>query len=210
MAFNYRDEETPQEEAPSGPERPKPILHKPKMGAGMAGKIGIIVVVLAIIGGGIFLVLKMMKKKSAPPPTQEITLQQHEESTDTASVPAIEEHSVTIAEPAEKKTEPVKVPEKKTTISSAKISSEQPIRKTPPVSAGVGDYTIYIGSYRNRLNAEREINRWNDAGQHAYMVEKDGWYRVALGKFKTREQAMTEANRLSSSPQNGYWVELDR
>jgi|UniRef100_A0A7V3RI64 TolA-binding protein len=63
-------------------------------------------------------------------------------------------------------------------------------------------YTVQVGSYRNKLNAEKAMEDLKSRGFDAWIVEADVmgkiYYRVWVGRFDTMEQAKSLATRLDS------------
>lgn len=195
MAFKINNtQETPNEQDEPLLEHRLPILHKPKTGV-PAGKVLIIIGVLIVIAVGVFLVIDLTKKKEAPSPPQEVIIPPP--PVETAEPPQIKETPETIESPPPEKEVKKKTP----------TAAKEPTRITSPRTSEIGDYTIYVGSFRIRSNAEAEIARWNESGHSAFMVEKDAWYRVAIGKYKTRKEAQAEAERLTDLFKNGFWVD---
>jgi len=75
----------------------------------------------------------------------------------------------------------------------------------PPKSAGgqtsQAPWTIQVGAYKNRRQADESRQQLAGAGLDAYVVtltaqEGVARYRVRVGTFRTREEAATAAERL--------------
>jgi len=75
-----------------------------------------------------------------------------------------------------------------------------------PGTQGGGRYTVYIASYRTRLDAEEEVSRWKDAGYEASVHEHEGWFRVALGQYEQVAAAKSSAEGLKECFEQGYWI----
>ena len=230
MAFNPRDE---QEGEVKEVERPQPILHTPRSGGGMGVKLVVIVFVLAVLGAATFLVYNTFYKGKgqAPPPAVVQELPSTQAPADT-SQPVVQQPAQ--QQPAQQQPTPVvkkKQPEpviKPTLIKKETPVKKEPVKKEPapkkeipvkkqpaptkPIPAptktsGTGEFTIYIGSYRTKVNAEDEVKRWNEAGYQAFLSEQGGWYRVALGRYATKEEARVQAEKLKEAFEAGYWVD---
>lgn len=100
---------------------------------------------------------------------------------------------------AEKKLEVIA--EKKTEI---KAETKQAIKM--PVST-TGEYSIIIGSFRDRAKAEAEASKWKEVGYISTVSEKSNWYRLAIGKYATKKEALENAKKLADGFEGGYWIE---
>ncbi len=72
----------------------------------------------------------------------------------------------------------------------------EPPRDETPV------YTVQVGSFRDRQNAERLLKQLQRVFEEAYMTvletDRGNYYRVRVGRFGTREKAYRMAERLVS------------
>ncbi len=215
--------------------RPQPILHKPKGANPLMGKMGIMIgaaVVLLVIGFFAFRWFKN-RKPAAPPPivVENVIPQATDTTTQTPEVtppysatsqppqtPAMtdEEGDGTMKKsspppekkPAiatkEKKKEPVKEASPPPPPAEKKKASPPP-QQTAPV--GTGEFTIYIGAFKSKINADDLANRWNEAGYQAFITEKKGFYRVSIGKYSSKAEAKEQAEKLKDGFESGYWVD---
>lgn len=73
-------------------------------------------------------------------------------------------------------------------------------------------FTIQIGSYKNRSEAQREINRIRPFAPwvfslHETVPDRGKWYRIYVGLFSSKEAAVTYAGILAKQNRiAGYWV----
>jgi septal ring-binding cell division protein DamX len=132
---------------------------------------------------------------------------------------------------AEKKTE-IKITKKPEVIAAAKprvkIEAKPEVKKEtkptvktekkPEMKAGTkpvekipenvtGDYSIFIGSFRDKSKAEEEASRWREAGYTSTVSEKAKWYRLAIGRYATKKEAIEVAQKLSDAFEAGYWID---
>lgn len=81
----------------------------------------------------------------------------------------------------------------------------------PSIRAIAGDYTLQVGSFIIKTNAEQLQQILRQAHSDVYIATRETWkgryYRVRLGRFKSRESAEELASRLR---QKGYVVYLTR
>jgi cell division protein FtsN len=95
---------------------------------------------------------------------------------------------------------------------TAKPRSVETVKPTaPPPSEGVeGRFTVQVGAFKVRSQADALRARLAAGGQQAYVseVEADGamQYRVRVGSFTTREAAREAATRLASERQLATYV----
>ena len=64
-----------------------------------------------------------------------------------------------------------------------------------------GRFTINVGSFRDRVSAERLMDELKEEGYKAFVVEatipqKGTWYRVSVGRFPSRREAQAFAQKL--------------
>ena len=229
MAFSFKNvDENQPESAPEGgeqsqgPQRPQPILHKPKGANPLMGKMGIIIggaVVLLVVGFFVFRWVKN-KKAAAPPTVVENVVPQKQDTTTQAPPPATMTQTQTQAPPQMVTSTP---PEKNMTKKSDKQPSiakkekvepppkkEPVVKETPPpprqVASGSGEFTIFVGSFKSKLSADDLSSRWHDAGYDAFVSEKGILYRVCLGKYSLKAEAQSQADKLKDAFEDGYWI----
>ena len=69
-----------------------------------------------------------------------------------------------------------------------------------PVTQAKDYFSIQVGSFKNRKNAERLAHKLSGAGYDSYMEmplsQSDNLYRVKIGKCKSKEEAMSLAAKL--------------
>jgi cell division protein FtsN len=70
-----------------------------------------------------------------------------------------------------------------------------------------GEYSIFIGSFRDKSKAEEEAGRWREAGYTSTVSEKAKWYRLAIGRYATKKEAIEVAQKLSDAFEAGYWID---
>jgi len=76
-------------------------------------------------------------------------------------------------------------------------------------------YTINIGSFRDKGNAERLMKEWGEKGYSLFtektiVSQKGIWYRVSVGRFSSREEAQSFARGLEEKGINSYFVRKRR
>ncbi len=119
------------------------------------------------------------------------------------------------AKKVEKKPE-VKV-EKKSEVKTEK-KLEVKVEKKPEIKADtkkadkiqgstIGEYSIIIGSFRERSKAEAEASKWKEVGYISTVSEKSNWYRLVIGKYATKKEALEDAKKLADGFEGGYWIE---
>ena len=98
--------------------------------------------------------------------------------------------------------------EKKPDTQSGEGEKFQVARATAPKSpaiaeegAPIGGFTINVGSFRERVRAERLMNELNEKGYDAFvakatLLESGTWYRVSVGRFPSPEAAQAFAQEL--------------
>jgi len=83
--------------------------------------------------------------------------------------------------------------------SSAQIPAA---RKTPSPDRGTGTYSVQVGSFKNKRNADKLAKRLASRGYESYVAipvfSSDKFYRVKVGKFGSRDEASRTASRLES------------
>lgn len=222
------DEHDPPENEPkhedNKPKRPGPILHNPKSGPNVSVKIVIPIVLLLAAGIGGYWYYKNKNKPAIPPPAV-VTIP----STDTAKIepPAVQppvettaikpsKHSTKETKKREMKKETAAAPKTK---GKARHESVKERHVTEPVgtsevaapkltSSGTGKFTIFVGSFKDKTNADNVFQRWKDAGYPVYMSTKGPWHRVSLGKYASKEAAQSEAKKMRDAFENGYFVDV--
>lgn len=90
-------------------------------------------------------------------------------------------------------------PEKSTDWGSAGAMAGPPQKKMPESQ---GSWTVQVGAFKARAQAERLQKQLVTAGFDAYVTEKGGegqaQFRVRVGSFKTREEAGKAAERVKA------------
>jgi cell division protein FtsN len=81
-----------------------------------------------------------------------------------------------------------------------------PARKLP-----IGRFTVNVGSFKERVKAERLMNELKDKGYKAFVAEatipqKGTWYRVSVGRFPSRKEAQTFAQEVKEKEGIDYFV----
>jgi len=76
-------------------------------------------------------------------------------------------------------------------------------------------YTINIGSFRDKGNAERLMKEWGEKGYSVFtektiVSQKGIWFRVSVGRFSSREEAQSFARGLEEKGINSYFVRKRR
>ncbi|MFI5252082.1 MAG: SPOR domain-containing protein [Bacteroidota bacterium] len=214
MPFDDDDEiENRPENEDNKPKRPGPILHTPKSGPDIPIKIilPIVLVILVSIGGYWIYKSKQPKQSEKPPVVvnmpQPDSLQGQpqnpvgETPTDTSTV---KEQKPPTAGKEVKQGEMVNTPPQ-----SPASSKSQPAKIVPRPkikSSSGGDYTIFVGSFKDKQNAENLFSRWKQAGYPVSLTTKGTWYRVSLGKYPTKVEALQEAEKMREALTEGYFI----
>lgn len=183
MPFNTQNEDDSGARRPSTPE---PIAPLPQRTGLSAGRIVGIVFFLLVLGAVIFLLYTygvFNIKRGVKPATT--TTQQTEQS------PQRPERTTTPETTASPPTSQVIVPD-----------TSQPV----PVAIEKKQFSVFIGAYRDRHDAESEVARWREAGYDAFVDDASGWSRVALGHFASTEEARTLVDSLQQAFEQGYWI----
>jgi DedD protein len=82
------------------------------------------------------------------------------------------------------------------------------------VKLPTGRYTVNVGSFKNRMAAERLTNEMKKKGYKTFVTEvtipqKGTWYRVSMGRFPTREEAQAFARDIKEKEKlNTFVTEL--
>jgi hypothetical protein len=130
-----------------------------------------------------------------------------------------EPKKTTVAKKSEVKTEkkPEVKAEKKSEVKTEKKlevkAEEKPEIKAAPKQAikipesTIGEYSIIIGSFRDKSKAEAEASKWKEVGYISTVSEKANWYRLAIGKYATKKEALEDAKKLADGFEGGYWIE---
>lgn len=101
-----------------------------------------------------------------------------------------------------------------TQIPAAYPTAQEPMlgrraRKTPSPDRGPGIYSVQVGSFKNKRNADRLAKKLASRGYESYVAipvfSSDKFYRVKVGKFGSRDEASRTASRLES---NGYRISI--
>jgi cell division protein FtsN len=149
--------------------------------------------------------------KPAPPPQPELTF--YRELTAPLSPPPAPPKPA--AKPAKREApaaEPVRAPEASAMVATK--PAEPPAPKAgdaaPTPRADGGKYTVQVGSYNARAQADALRARLSAAGHAAYVTEGEAAgvtrYRVRIGTFGSAEEARQAAVRLASEAQVATYV----
>jgi cell division protein FtsN len=106
--------------------------------------------------------------------------------------------------PARPTTKPVRSETKAPDVAKAR-KPETPVAESPAASPGdasaASRFTVQVGSFKTRAQAEALRARLAETGQDAYVSEVEvagvAQYRVRVGSFATREAARDAATRLA-------------
>jgi len=137
----------------------------------------------------------------APEPTEKLTFYQ----TLTAPLDGPGAPPKPEAKPVAVKIPPATPPPAPPAAGAVKAPATTPPPSLPPKSAGgqasQAPWTIQVGAYKNRRQADESRQQLAGAGLDAYVVtltaqEGVARYRVRVGTFRTREEAATAAERL--------------
>lgn len=96
------------------------------------------------------------------------------------------------------------------------MSEQQSRPKLEVTKTEDGKYTIQVSSWRTRAAAEKDAQRFRNAGfdvyiQKAYLPNRGGtWYRVRVGRFMTLEEGRQFAQQLQEMLESGYWLDVYR
>ena len=157
---------------------PQPILHKPRGDRRLLGKIVRILFMLIVSASLIFLVYIFSRKDQ----TQSSQSEAYESSFTEISKPDIDQPTEYVQ------------------------SVNSRVAETSPNLTGVGQYTLFISSYKIKEPAQVEVSRWNEAGYKASVVEANNHFRVSLGKYTAVPDAEQTAHELLEAFENGYWI----
>jgi len=83
-----------------------------------------------------------------------------------------------------------------------------------PVVPAIGRFTIQVGSFAKKEDADRLALKLNDHGHPAYVVmanivDKGVWYRVRVGKYKDRPSALDAGEKISKGEQISFIITSD-
>jgi len=217
MPFDFKNPEEEQQE--QAPEKPQPILHKPRASGLPWKRIILIVGGILVLCAVAFIVFKtnLLKKKKAEPPkiVETVTPQKADTTAQVTAQPAPPPET----NPPQVREEPKKPPLKKVEPTPRKglppVVRKEPkketappkISKPPSAPVGSGQYTIFIGSFKQKSLADDEASRWNEAGYQAFVTERKGWHRVSLGKYGSKDEARQQAEKLKEAFETGYWID---
>jgi cell division septation protein DedD len=206
----FDDEDEPVENQPnpaeSLPKRPGPILHTPKSGIDIPFKIVIpIILVIAVGIGGYWYYNTKMKKKTPPPVVVNMAPIDTTQMQSLAVQP--EDTAMAKEQPPPAETKKGKVKPGKTV---AKLESPKPItEETHPKAtlSTTGKYSIVLGSFKSKQNADDLYAHWKAAGYPAFLTTKGAWFKVSIGKYPSIEEAKKEAEKMRDSFKDGYLIE---
>jgi len=84
-----------------------------------------------------------------------------------------------------------------------------PARNAPSPIAGADRYSVQVGSFKNKRNADKLVKKLAARGYESYVeipvFSGDKFYRVRVGKFSSKEATSKTASRLESE---GYRVKV--
>jgi cell division septation protein DedD len=85
------------------------------------------------------------------------------------------------------------------------------IRAIPERKLPIGRFTVNVGSFKERVKAERLMNELKEKGYKAFVAEaavpqKGTWYRVSVGRFPSREEAQTFARVVKEKEGIAFFV----
>ena len=177
------------------PETPQPILHNPSTAGSTISRAALVIFIIAVFSAASFLIYKSGIFKGK----EKVTVGTSTESALTISeAPASAQAQQFINPAISSGTGSPAVGAKK---DSSPVDEKSHVR---PQSGG--GYTIYIGSFKSRENAEKEIKRLGTNSQQAMIIEKEGWYHVAFGRYATRDAASEEAEKRKDFFRSGYHI----
>ena len=211
-------ENEPNQEEPQ-PKRPGPILHTPRTSLDIPFKIiiPILLVILVGIGGYWYYNNKMAKRPQHPPvmvnmPVDTNQLQQQPAPQPTDSTAAVEQapaQAPSKEKSSGKEIASAKKPKEKKEVVKSEPAMRAPEETSPKASLSTsGKYTIVLGSFKVKKNADDLLAKWKNAGYPAYLVSKGPWYRVSIGKYPTIEAAKKEAVGMHDALKDGYIVDI--
>ncbi len=173
----------------------RPTLHPPD-GDPKAKQITLwIVVGIIAIVAVYFLLYSNIFKKEDTPESQVVIPEQTVPQPDTFSQAPIETSDILEEVPPsqiEQQPETKKVEQKKETVTQPKQN---------------GSFTIYVGTFINRLLAEKEKEKFIEKEYDAFLVPKGTMVRVAIGKFSSRAEAKKVADEIKSKLKKDCWVD---
>lgn len=196
MPLNMQDQN---DEPLSQENEPQPITHDPDSRTPHTKSALIVIFVLIAVIATVFLIYKLTTG-SGSTATTTATTEVPLERIDTAGPPPLhaEEQSpavsqqptvVTPKEEIPRKEEPPKLPAKSSTVS------------TPPEK---GNYTVFVGSFRVKSNAERLALRLREAGLDPVVVLRGSLSIVSWGSFRSKEEARAAAEKNKKFYPDGY------
>ncbi|MBI3358902.1 MAG: SPOR domain-containing protein [Nitrospirae bacterium] len=102
------------------------------------------------------------------------------------------------------------LPPPKPSLSDVK-KSEPVATVVTPLAPAIGRFTIQVGSFSSKEDADLLALKLNDHGHAAYVVmanilDKGTWYRVRVGKYQDRSSALDAAERLSRAEQISFII----
>lgn len=146
--------------------------------------------------------------KPAPAPQPELTF--YRELTAPLTPPPLPPRPA--AKPAPKR-EPAAATETASRVDPSADGDAPATQPLPPVvsrTADAGRYTVQVGSYNERAQADALRARLASAGHEAYVAEGEAGgvmrYRVRIGAFPTAEEARQAAVRLASEARVATYV----
>ncbi len=75
----------------------------------------------------------------------------------------------------------------------------------PPVQKG--EFTIYVGTFKNKSLAEKEKAHLIEKEYDAFLVPKGAMVRVAVGRFASKSEAKKVADEIKSTLKKDCWVD---
>ena len=76
------------------------------------------------------------------------------------------------------------------------------VRKAPSQGKGSGTFSVQVGSFKNKRNADKLVKKLSAGGYEGYVAipvfSSDKFYRVKVGKFASRDEASRASAKLES------------
>ena len=195
-------------------------------GGGSLNKILMTVLILLVVGTTLFYLYKKgkfpFKKKTPVTVMQEEPFQEpmpqataenqqpiaQQQPIDTSSVPMLEtpmvDESASQKKPDSKGAKPAETKKDggQTSASMGKLSSMQ------------GNYTVHVSAFRDKKQADRIVNRLEDAGYPAFVetvpMKGVNWYTVRIGRYPSRTDAKKAIQDFALELRSSYWIDRVR
>jgi septal ring-binding cell division protein DamX len=194
-------------------------------GGGSLNKILLTILILLIVGTTVFYLYKKGKFpfKKKPPvmavqeepfqePMPQMTAQNPQQQAaqqqpiDTSSVPMLETPMVneSAQKPEAKQSKPAETKEEggQVSVSKGKLSDMQ------------GNYTVQVSAFHEKKQAEKIMNRLEDAGYPAFVesvpMKGVSWYTVRIGRYESRKDARKAVQDFALELRSNYWIDRVR